>query len=163
MESRDWSSDVCSSDLRKFAAVKCRASPRFLQVLGAPLAGPCEKSQFKLSMQPSIAFGWQFWTIQNLAVNYAHCLPNASRLERPRSSGVIATRNSTFALKVRNQGSARAGMPEGSSRLTTRVPPRGQLCSQKYTASGLAASRIRLIFCPTDPSRTAVLNGSSGK
>ena len=41
------------------------ASPRFLQVLGAPLAGPCEKSQFKRSMQPSIAYGWQFWTIHN--------------------------------------------------------------------------------------------------
>jgi hypothetical protein len=62
-----------------------------------------------------------------------------------------ATRNSMFALKVRNQGSASAGMPEGSSRLTTKTPPRWPLCSQKYTASGLAASRIRFDLLSSGP------------
>jgi hypothetical protein len=62
---------------------------------------------------------------------YAHFLPSASRPARARSSGVIATRNSTSALKVRNHGSANVGIFDGSSRFTIMVAPRCPLRSVK--------------------------------
>ena len=52
-----------------------------------------------------------------------HFFPNASRLARERSSGVMAIRNSTSALNVRNNGSASAGTSDGLLTLTTKVPP----------------------------------------
>src|SRR5271165_2024546 len=102
-----------------------------------PARGPIGGLQ-KLFLEDNL-YGFHMWSLLHSLVHkiqlrrstYAHFFPNASRFERPRSSGVMATRNSTFALKVRNQGSARAGMPEGSSRFTTRVPPRCPSCSQK--------------------------------
>src|SRR6266545_3170690 len=55
---------------------------------------------------------------------YAHFFPSASRPARARSSGVIATRNSTSASKVRNHGSANAGIFDASSRFTIMIAPR---------------------------------------
>src|SRR6202522_3881095 len=78
------------------------------------------------------------------------------------SSNFIAIRNSTSALKVKNQGSANIGTSEASFRLTTKVPPRLPWCSEKYAASGFIASIIFSIFLVTLPSRTAVLKGSCG-
>ena len=62
---------------------------------------------------------------------YAHFFPSESRPARPRSSGVIATRNSTSALNVRNHGSASTGTSDGSFTFTTKVPPRLPWRSEK--------------------------------
>jgi hypothetical protein len=52
--------------------------------------------------------------------DYAHFVPSDTKSARARSSGVIATRNSTSALNMGNQGSASLGTSEGSLTLTTR-------------------------------------------
>src|SRR5207248_1581940 len=55
---------------------------------------------------------------------YPHFIPSSSRPARRRSSGVITTLNWQSASKVRKNGSARLGIRLGSSRSTTRIPPR---------------------------------------
>ena len=60
------------------------------------------------------------------ALNYlAHSLPSLSRPAFSRSAGSITDLNSTSALNVRNHGSAKAGILDGSARsqmMTARVP-----------------------------------------
>jgi hypothetical protein len=59
-----------------------------------------------------------------LKSDYAHFFPISSRPAFLRSSGVMTTLNSTFALKVRNQGSARVGIFDGSDISTIMTAPR---------------------------------------
>ena len=62
---------------------------------------------------------------------HAHFFPSASSPAFLRSSGVMAILNSTSAWKVKNHGSARAGMREASGISTTRTAPRLPQCSVK--------------------------------
>ena len=93
----------------------------------------------------------------------AQSLPSLSSFARARSSGLMATRNSTSASNVRYQGSANDGTSEASFKSTTSTPPRWPLISVKYATSGLIFSRIFWIFFPAVPSRKKVLKGSGGK
>ena len=56
--------------------------------------------------------------------DYAHFFPISSRPALLRSSEVMTTLNSTFALKVRNHGSARLGIFDGSDISTIMTAPR---------------------------------------
>jgi hypothetical protein len=80
-------------------------------------------------------------------------LPQSPSAALPKSAGVIAMRNLTSAPKVRNHGSEKAGTFEISVTvtLTTRIAARWLFCSVKKAASGLSASRIRLILVPAVP------------
>ena len=74
-----------------------------------------------------------------------------------KSSGVIAGMNSTFALAVKNQGSARAGICDTSDILTTMMPPRWPASAVKYAASGFCSAKIDWMICPSFPARTTAL------
>src|ERR1700730_851669 len=60
----------------------------------------------------------------DLKSDYAHFFPISSRPAFLRSSEVMTTLNSTFALKVRNHGSARVGIFDGSDISTIMTAPR---------------------------------------
>src|SRR5208283_4203884 len=64
-------------------------------------------------------------------LRYEYFFPSSSRPAFWRSSGVMAIWYFTLALKVRNQGSANAGIWEGSTRSMTSIAPLFPLCSVK--------------------------------
>jgi hypothetical protein len=78
-----------------------------------------------------------------------------------KSSGVIAGMNSTFALPVKNQGSARAGICDTSNILTTMMPPRWPPSAVKYTASGFCSAKIDWMIYPSLPERMIALPPAS--
>src|SRR5215467_8682125 len=71
--------------------------------------------------------------------------------------------NDTCALKARNQGSATAGISDGSFRSKTMEPDLWPLSSaKKYAASGFKSPRIFSIVVPRVPALAAAFPASTG-
>jgi|SRR6516162_6582338 hypothetical protein len=71
--------------------------------------------------------------------------------------------NDTCALKARNQGSATAGISDGSFRSKTMEPDLWPLSSaKKYAASGFKSPRIFSIVVPKVPALAAAFPASTG-
>ena len=76
---------------------------------------------------------------------------------------LITGRILTSASKVRNQGSASAGIFEASSRLTMSMAVRWPLISVKKAVSGRSSSRMRFILAEAEPSLMAALKVAWGR
>ena len=104
---------------------------------------PSTSRPFSLGLDGGAA--WSAGCIPNNAMqDQAYFFTAASMLGPAfaKSSGVIAGMNSTFALAVKNQGSARAGICDTSDILTTMMPPRWPASAVKYAASGFCSAKI---------------------